>query len=73
MRTTPVRADQGEGTVRREVEEERDRVRQFDRQFAGLAWRDGYWTFPGRVHYTLVTAVAVAFVVQLGYWEFLPV
>jgi CubicO group peptidase (beta-lactamase class C family) len=41
--------------------------------FAGLAWRDGYWTLPGRVHYTLVTAVAVAFVVQLGYWEFLPV
>ena len=41
--------------------------------FAALAWREGYWTFPGRVHYTLVTAVAVAFVLQLGYWEFLPV
>lgn len=41
--------------------------------FAALAWREGYWTFPGRVHYTLVTVVAVAFVLQLAYWEFLPV
>ena len=41
--------------------------------FAGLAWREGYWTLPGRVHYTLVVGVSVAFVLQLGYWEFLPV
>ena len=36
-----------------------------------LAWKDGYWGIAARVHYTLVTVAAAAFVWFLNYWNLL--
>ena len=36
-----------------------------------LAWKDRLWGLTGRVHYTLVTVAAVAFVWFLNYWNLL--
>jgi hypothetical protein len=36
-----------------------------------LAWKDRFWGLTGRVHYTLVTLAAVAFVWFLNYWNLL--
>jgi hypothetical protein len=36
-----------------------------------LAWKDGYWGIATRVHYTLVTVAAVAFVWFLNFWNLL--
>jgi CubicO group peptidase (beta-lactamase class C family) len=36
-----------------------------------LAWKNSYWGIAARVHYTLVTVVAVAFVWFLNYWNLL--
>lgn len=36
-----------------------------------LVWIKGYWRFPARVHYTLVTLGALAFVWVLYYWNLL--
>jgi len=37
--------------------------------FAVQAWRRGWWSRLGRMHYTLVTAAALYFVLFLGYWN----
>lgn len=39
--------------------------------FTVLAWKDRYWGILGRLHYTLVTLAAVAFVLFLNYWNLL--
>ena len=39
--------------------------------FAGLAWKRRYWGLAGRIHYTLVTLAALAFVWSLYYWNLL--
>jgi hypothetical protein len=39
--------------------------------YAGLAWKDRYWSAAGRVYYTLVTVAAVAFVWFLNFWNLL--
>ena len=39
--------------------------------FTVLAWRCRYWGLAGRVHYTLVTLAALAFVWWLNYWNLL--
>ncbi len=36
-----------------------------------LAWKYSFWGIAGRVHYTLVTAAALAFVWFLNYWNLL--
>lgn len=36
-----------------------------------LTWRGGYWRFPARLHYTLVTLAAVCLLWQLHYWNLL--
>jgi CubicO group peptidase (beta-lactamase class C family) len=36
-----------------------------------LAWKNSYWDIAARVHYTLVTFAAVAFVWFLNYWNLL--
>jgi CubicO group peptidase (beta-lactamase class C family) len=36
-----------------------------------LGWRRRYWGLPGRLHYTLVAAAALAFVGELAYWNLL--
>jgi hypothetical protein len=36
-----------------------------------LAWKDRYWNIAARVHYTLVTLAALAFVWWLSYWNLL--
>ncbi len=36
-----------------------------------LAWRGRYWSLAGRLHYTLVTLGALAFVWWLNYWNLL--
>ncbi len=36
-----------------------------------LAWRERTWSLPGRLHYTLVTLGALAFVGWLTYWNLL--
>jgi hypothetical protein len=36
-----------------------------------LAWRDRYWSLVGRVHYSLVTLAALAFVWLANYWNLL--
>ncbi len=36
-----------------------------------LAWRESYWSLAGRLHYTLVTLGALAFVWWLNYWNLL--
>jgi CubicO group peptidase (beta-lactamase class C family) len=33
------------------------------------AWARGYWSLPGRIHYTLVTLAALTFVTWLAYWN----
>jgi len=43
--------------------------------FTALAWKDGYWGVAGRVHYTLVTIAALAFIWSLNFlnllgWKF---
>jgi hypothetical protein len=37
--------------------------------FAGLAWKQKYWTLLGRIHYTLVTLAGLAFAWWLNYWN----
>src|SRR5829696_1261186 len=39
--------------------------------YSVLAWKDGYWGIAARVHYTLVTVAALAFVWFLNYWNLL--
>ncbi|HEX6711285.1 MAG TPA: serine hydrolase domain-containing protein, partial [Rubrobacter sp.] len=39
--------------------------------YSVLAWKDSYWGIAARVHYTLVTIAAVAFVWFLNYWNLL--
>jgi CubicO group peptidase (beta-lactamase class C family)/heat shock protein HslJ len=39
--------------------------------FTVLIWKDGYWSFWGRVHYTLLTVVVLAFTWWLDYWNLL--
>ena len=41
--------------------------------FSVLAWKNQYWHIAGRVHYTLATLAAVAFVWFLNYWNLLGV
>jgi CubicO group peptidase (beta-lactamase class C family) len=38
----------------------------------GFAWRDGYWTRPARLHYSLVVALALLFAWQLSLLSILP-
>jgi CubicO group peptidase (beta-lactamase class C family) len=39
--------------------------------FTVLAWKNRYWDVAGRVHYTLVTLVSLAFIWFLNYWNLL--
>jgi CubicO group peptidase (beta-lactamase class C family) len=39
--------------------------------YSVLAWKNRYWGIAARVHYTLVTVAAVAFVWFLNYWNLL--
>ncbi len=39
--------------------------------FAALAWKDGYWSIAGRVHYTLAVLALLAFVWWLNNWNLL--
>jgi hypothetical protein len=39
--------------------------------YSVLAWKNSYWGIAARVHYTLVTLAAVAFVWFLNYWNLL--
>jgi len=39
--------------------------------FVVKAWREGYWSVFGRVHFTLITLAAVAFVWFVNYWNLL--
>ena len=39
--------------------------------YSVLAWKRGYWGIAARVHFTLVTVAAVAFVWFLNYWNLL--
>jgi hypothetical protein len=39
--------------------------------YSVLAWKRSYWGIAARVHYTLVTVAAVAFVWFLNYWNLL--
>jgi len=39
--------------------------------FTVLAWKDGYWGIAGRVHYTLVTVAALAFLWSLNFLNLL--
>jgi CubicO group peptidase (beta-lactamase class C family) len=39
--------------------------------YSVLAWKNSYWGIGARVHYTLVTVAAVAFVWFLNYWNLL--
>jgi CubicO group peptidase (beta-lactamase class C family) len=39
--------------------------------FTVLAWRDDYWSVPGRLHYSLVTLAALVFIWFLNYWNLL--
>lgn len=39
--------------------------------FAVLAWKQRYWSFAGRVHYTIVTLAALAFIWLLNNWNLL--
>lgn len=39
--------------------------------FAILAWKHRYWTAVGRVHYSLLTLTAPAFIWFLSYWDLL--
>jgi CubicO group peptidase (beta-lactamase class C family) len=37
--------------------------------FVGIAWKRGYWTVAGRIHYTLVTLAGLAFAWWFNYWN----
>jgi hypothetical protein len=39
--------------------------------YSTLAWKNSYWGIAARLHYTLVTVAAVAFVWFLNYWNLL--
>lgn len=39
--------------------------------FTVLAWKDGYWSLVGRLHYTVVTLAGLAFVWVANYWNLL--
>lgn len=39
--------------------------------FTVLAWKNGYWSKVGRVHYSLLTLAALAFIWFLSYWDLL--
>jgi hypothetical protein len=39
--------------------------------YSVVAWKNSYWGIAARVHYTLVTVAAVAFVWFLNYWNLL--
>ncbi len=39
--------------------------------FAGIAWRQCAWTWAARLHYTLATLAALAFLWVLNYWNLL--
>ncbi len=39
--------------------------------FTVLAWKNKYWGFVGRLHYTLITLAALAFIWFLNYWNLL--
>jgi pimeloyl-ACP methyl ester carboxylesterase len=39
--------------------------------FTFLAWKDGYWSLAGRVHFSLVAAAAAGFLWLLYYWGLL--
>jgi hypothetical protein len=39
--------------------------------YSVLAWKNSYWGIAARVHYTMVTVAAVAFVWFLNYWNLL--
>lgn len=39
--------------------------------FTVLVWRNRYWGVIGRVHYTLVTLMSLAFIWFLNYWNLL--
>ena len=39
--------------------------------FAVLSWKNRYWRVASRVHFTLVTVAALAFVWFLNYWNLL--
>jgi len=39
--------------------------------YAAMAWKNSFWGIATRVHYTLVTVAAVAFVWFLNYWNLL--
>lgn len=38
---------------------------------AALAWVRGWWSIPGRIHYSLASAAALVFAAQLHYWNLL--
>ncbi len=35
------------------------------------AWKNGYWSIMGRVHYSLITLAAVVFIIWANYWNLL--
>ncbi len=39
--------------------------------FTFLAWKDRYWSLVGRLHYTVVTVAALAFIWFANYWNLL--
>ena len=39
--------------------------------FTGLAWWKKYWNLPGRLHYTLMAAAALALAWMMNYWNLL--
>jgi len=39
--------------------------------FAALAWKNSYWSFLERIHYTLVTLALLAFIWWLNNWNLL--
>lgn len=39
--------------------------------FTVLAWKDGYWSIAGRLHYTLVVIALLAFILWLNNWNLL--
>ena len=39
--------------------------------FAVLSWKKGYWSFPARSLYSLITLAALAFIPELAYWNLL--
>ncbi len=39
--------------------------------FTVLVWKNHYWSWPGRVHYSLVTFAALVFLWFLNHWDLL--